>query len=76
LPLVLHDAISPPGFISNLKYLSVYEDQESALKQAREIIINAYDSKSKETEEERKRKEQDKLFLMGAGAFLLWAFTK
>ena len=78
LPLVLHEGIKPPGFISNLKYLPVYEGTGKALQQARGIIVNSYNRKADELAEleAKKQKEKDNLFLLGAGAFLLWAFSK
>ena len=78
LPLVLHEGITPPGFISNLKFLPIYQNPELAFKQAREIIINSYNKKAKALAEQEAKKQKDKevLFLIGAGAFLLWAFSK
>ncbi|MES9903046.1 MAG: HigA family addiction module antitoxin [Sedimenticola sp.] len=78
LPLVLNEGISLPGFINNLKYLPVYKAPEEALNKAREVIINQYNKKLSLLKQAEGKKQSDKeaLFLMGAGAFLLWAFSK
>lgn len=79
LPLVLTKGLKLPGFISRLKYISVYKDQDQSLSQAREIILNAYHSKANEierAEQARKQKDKDALVVMGIGAFLLWASSK
>ncbi|MCU7927013.1 MAG: toll/interleukin-1 receptor domain-containing protein [Candidatus Thiodiazotropha sp. (ex Dulcina madagascariensis)] len=78
LPLVLDEGIKLPGFISNLKYLAVYKAPEEALNKAREVIIDLYNKKLSHLKqvEAQKQKDKEALFLMGAGAFLLWAFSK
>ena len=78
LPLVLNEGVEPPGFISNLKYLPVYQNPASAFQQARDIIVTSYDKKTSELAdmEAKQQKEKDNLVLLGAGAFLLWAFSK
>ncbi|WP_394202477.1 toll/interleukin-1 receptor domain-containing protein [Marinagarivorans algicola] len=77
LPLILDKDLKLPGFISNLKYLAIYEQQES-LKKAQKIIIDAYNSKKNQLikSELAKQKEKDTLVAMGAGAFLLWVLSK
>jgi hypothetical protein len=77
LPLVLHEGISLPGFISNLKYLAIFEDTESALIKAKELIMNSYHKKVDTLAkiEAKKQKDKETLALMGIGAFLLWAFN-
>ncbi len=78
LPLVLHENIVLPGFVSNLKYLPIYQDPDTQLKQAKNIIIDLYSKKSDELakQEARKQKDKEQLFLVGAGLFLLWASSK
>ena len=78
LPLVLHDNISLPGFISNLKYLPVYEAPEKTLSQARDLIVEQYNKKLSALKqvESKKQKDKEALFVMGVGAFLLWAANK
>ncbi len=78
LPLVLTEGITLPGFISDLKYLPVYEDPEGAVIKARKIIINSYNNKANALAqvEEKKQKDKEALAFMGIGAFVLWAFSK
>jgi len=78
LPLVLDDGLNLPGFISRLKYIPVYKDENTSLSQARKIIVNAYESKKEQQKvaHEKKKKDSDTLVLMGIGAFLLWANSK
>jgi hypothetical protein len=75
LPLVLHEGMNLPGFISNLKYLSVHSDPVNSLKQARDFIVRTYEEKA-DRESAAAQAEKDKLALMGIGAFLLWIFNK
>ena len=78
LPLVLDDDLNLPGFISRLKYIPVYKDENSSLSQARKIIVKAYESKKEQQKvaQVKKKKDSDTLVLMGIGAFLLWANSK
>lgn len=71
LPLVLTEEMSLPGFISNLKYLPVFKEQEKTLVEAKELIMNSYKKKAHALAQ----KEKDVLLGMGIGAFLLWAFN-
>ncbi len=77
LPLVLHEGIKLPGFIGDLKYLAIHKDPDTALNKAREIILTLYNKKMSYLKEidAKKQKDKEALFLMGAGAFLLWAFS-
>lgn len=75
LPLVLDAGMPLPGFIQNLKYLAVDEDQTDSLAKARNMIVSAYEER-KQRESAELKSEKDKLALMGIGAFLLWAFSK
>lgn len=79
LPLVLTEGMSLPGFISNLKYLPVLDDPETALHKASELIMDAYNKKAhilaQAEVKKQKEKNKDTLVLMGVGAFLLWAFN-
>lgn len=82
LPLVLSEGLTLPGFISNLKYLPSYENPQASLEKARSIIVSIYQEKQKAIAatqalaSKKNQKEQEQLFLLGAGAFLLWAFSK
>lgn len=77
LPLVLTEELSLPGFISNLKYIPVFTNPQSAMIKAREIIVNSYNEKAQalaiKHAQEKKKKDSDALALMGIGAFILWA---
>lgn len=75
LPLVIDAEIQLPGFIQNLKYLSIHQDPSRALIQARNIIVGAYEEKTRR-QVAAAQADKDKLALMGIGAFLLWAFSK
>lgn len=78
LPLVLNEGMELPGFIGDLKYLPTHKDTKSALRKARETIINGYKSKTEAlaAQAAKKQKEKEQLFLVGAGIFLAWAFSK
>ncbi|NQY26231.1 MAG: toll/interleukin-1 receptor domain-containing protein [Piscirickettsiaceae bacterium] len=83
LPLVLTEGLTLPGFISNLKYLSIYEEPSSAILKARESIVNLYNQKTKMLEtkmlaqvEAKKQKGKNDLAVIAIGAFVLWAFSK
>lgn len=77
LPLVLDDEVNLPGFIYNLKHLPIHSNPSVALGQARDIIITAYEQKSRQAAATAAVKaEENKLALLGFGAFLLWAFNK
>jgi len=73
LPLVLDHGAELPGFIQNLKYLSIHTDP-SALNQAREIIVSAYEEKMKRISDTAQA-EKNNVALVALGAFLLWAFN-
>lgn len=75
LPLVLTEGMPLPGFIQNLKYLSVHKEPEKALAQARQIVVGAYEEKVK-LESAHAQAEKDKLALLAIGALLFWAFSK
>ncbi len=75
LPLVLTEGISLPGFISNLKYLPVFDNPEKAVIKAKEFIFDSYKKKAHSLAEVKKQNGKDTLVVMGIGAFLLWAFN-
>lgn len=79
LPLVLTENITLPGFLQGLKYLAIYANPTESLAKAREIILDAYNTKTKhelQLREQKEKKDKDALALMGIGAFLLWVFGK
>jgi hypothetical protein len=78
LPLVLSKGLKLPGFINNLKYLSIYEEKKDPLVAAQNVIIESYNNKKSQLAkaEAAKQKDKDALVVMGTGAFLLWALSK
>lgn len=75
LPLILTEGMKLPGFIQNLKYLSVHKEPEKALAQARQIVVGAYEEKVR-LESAQAEAEKQKLALLAIGALLFWAFSK
>nr|VFK54758.1 MAG: TIR domain-containing protein [Candidatus Kentron sp. TUN]VFK59592.1 MAG: TIR domain-containing protein [Candidatus Kentron sp. TUN] len=78
LPLVLDEELEPPGFISGLKCLPIFEDLETALTKAEEIVMMEYDKKLTREKKALMAKEKDRKFLMGMGlgALFLWAINQ
>jgi hypothetical protein len=79
LPLVLTENIALPGFLQGLKYLAIHTNPAESIAKARDIILNAYNTKTKyelQLSEQKEKKDKDALALMGISAFLLWAFSK
>ena len=66
LPVVLEQGLTLPGFISNLKYLNVYQDPERALEW---LQVNVF----KQAEEKQKN---EGLVWLGIGAAVLWLASK
>lgn len=75
LPLVLTEGLNLPGFISNLKYIAIFRDPDSALSQAREIAISEYNKKVF-IEQQKEQEQKNTLVLMGVGALFLWAISQ
>jgi len=73
LPLVLEEKLELPGFIQDLKYLSVYKDHEKALNEARDFVMGVYNEK-KEAEKRAQSKNADAqaLAFLGICTFFLW----
>jgi TIR domain len=76
LPLVLTEGLKLPGFIKELKYIDVFLDPNLALSQAREMVILEYNKKVSLTQQKEQEQKNTTLFLMGVGAFLLWAINQ
>ena len=82
LPLVLSEGLNLPGFISGLKYLSIFKELNVGLIQANDIIMDFYNEKANKlalNEANRQRqmqKDNDRglLTLLGIGA-ALWLFN-
>lgn len=68
LPLVLEKDLNLPGFISNLKYLPLYENLQHGLAEAKKIAEKEYSKKVKS-----KKEKDSTLAILGLGALLLWA---
>lgn len=66
LPVVLHQNISLPGFISNLKYLPLYKNPDSALSWLRANVF----------EQAQKKEQTDGLVWLGLGAAVIWLFSQ
>lgn len=66
LPVVLEPDLSLPGFISNLKYLNVYQNPERALEWLQNNVF-------KQAEEQQKN---EGLVWLGIGAAILWLSSK
>jgi len=78
LPLVLDPDLNLPGFVSGLKYLPIYKNQEASLSEATEIALKEYEKKktSLEALKVQKQKEKEALVKMGLGALFLWAISQ
>jgi len=76
LPLVLDKEHPPSGFVSNVKYIPMFEDVPQALYKAEEIITRGYTKKHERLQAEKKRKESDDMAKLGIAAFLLWLGTR
>lgn len=81
LPLVLTEGLNLPGFISDLKYLSMHNGPASALERARAIVLERYRVKMTVVDKQKqaaieKQKQNETLALLGLGAFLLWALSQ
>jgi len=66
LPVVLHQNISLPGFISSLKYLPLYKNPDSALSWLRANVF----------EQAQKKEQTDGLVWLGLGAAVIWLFSQ
>ncbi len=66
LPVVLEPNLSLPGFISNLKYLNVYQNPEKALEWLQTNVF-------RQAEEQQKN---EGLVWLGIGAAVLWLASK
>lgn len=81
LPLILTKGLTLPGFISELKYLPIYQDGDTAIENARSIVLEGYRAKAAlEEKQKRAAQEQQKaregLALLGLGALVIWAFSQ
>lgn len=66
LPVVLHQNISLPGFISNLKYLPLYKNPDNALSWLQANVF----------EQAQKKEQTDGLVWLGLGAAVIWLFSQ
>ena len=66
MPVVLHPGLSLPGFISDLKYLALYQDPSAALVWIQEHVFSR-----------ARRKEQTEAWVtLGVGAAILLALSQ
>jgi len=61
-PVVFHQESSLPGFISNIKYLPLYKNPDSALSWLRTNVF----------EQAQKKEQTDGLVWLGLGAAVIW----
>lgn len=73
LPLVLDEEHPPTGFVSDLKYIPVYENIPLALEKAKGIAMNSYQNKALLAQQLQQKKESDNMVGLGVAALLLWA---
>jgi hypothetical protein len=66
MPVVLEPNLNLPGFIKDMKYLSVYENPENTLTWLR---VNVF-------ERARDKQQKDGLTWLGIGAAVLWLFSR
>lgn len=73
LPLVLNEGLNLPGFISDLKYLAVFRDPQTAITQAQDIIIKQFQAKQAALRQKEDEKARNLLVL---GGLALWLFSQ
>lgn len=66
LPVMLHQNIPLPGFTSNLKYLPLYKNPDSALGWLRTNVF----------EQAQKKEQTDGLVWLGIGAAVIWLLSQ
>lgn len=64
LPLVIGKNLALPGFIRDLKYLPIDENNEKCYEQVREVVLMQFQQKAK--------KSDQKFALMAIGAIIFW----
>lgn len=73
LPLILEEGLALPGFISGLKYLPVFRDQQAAMAQAQEFVLKQFQAK----QDALRKKEQDNAKnLLVLGGLIFWMFSQ
>ena len=73
IPLMLEEGEPLTGFITDIKYIKVYEDKHLAFEKAREMVLDGVAKKRKEGE---KQQQNEALFFIAIGGVLLWALTQ
>lgn len=73
LPLVLTAGLDLPGFIRDLKYLPVFQNQQAAMVQAQDFIIKQFQAKQVAVRQQEEEKTRNLLVL---GGLALWLFSQ
>ena len=73
LPLVLDEGLSLPGFISDLKYLPVFRDSQTAMAKAQELVLKEFQAKQAAVRQQEQEKTKNLLVL---GGLVLWLFSQ
>jgi hypothetical protein len=73
LPLVLDEGLALPGFISGLKYLPAFSNQQDAMVQAQEIVLKKFQERQAAL---RQKEQETNRNLLVLGGFLLWLFNQ
>lgn len=66
IPVVLEAGLTPPGFITKLKYLPAYENTGNALQWLKTNVF----------EQARKKEQTDGLVWLGLGAAFIWLINQ
>lgn len=73
LPLVLAEGLNLPGFISDLKYLPVFQNPQAAMAQAQAFILRQFQAKQAAA---RQKEEENNRNLLVLGGLALWLFSQ
>lgn len=73
LPLVLDEGLALPGFISDLKYLPVFQNPQAAMAQAQDFVLKQFQAKQAAI---RQREQENARNLLVLGGLVLWLFNQ
>lgn len=76
LPLVLDEGLTLPGFISGLKYIPVFRDQQAAMTQVQDFVLNQFQAKQAAIEAIRQKEQENNRNLLVLGGLVLWLFNQ
>ncbi len=68
--------MSLPGFISDLKYLSIYSNSQKAIEQARNLVLQLFQMKQAAMLSQQKQKQNEALALIGIGILFIWVISQ